>query len=271
MAMRVTNRMMVDLAVQRLNTRIGQFERSQRDLATGRRIHVASDDVAGMNTAMGLRAALAANSQAQRNAHDGVMLTEMADSRLGTMVEQLQRVRELAVLGSTDTANGAELDAMAAEVAEIRESLESLANARVDGRPLFSGFQPGKAVEQIAGTWTYVGDTGSVTRRVSEADVVAVNVTGGEAFGFSAGEDVFTMLDNLEADLRAENRPAVNGSIDALDRAMDRVLSARSTLGAAANRIEKALFRAQSDEVAFRTTLSETEDTDMAKAIMELQ
>ncbi|MDH5521410.1 MAG: flagellin, partial [Acidimicrobiia bacterium] len=40
---------------------------------------------------------------------------------------------------------------------------------------------------------------------------------------------------------------------------------------AAANRIEKALFRAQSDEVAFRTTLSETEDTDMAKAIMELQ
>ena len=30
MNMRITNRMMVDLAVQRMNTRIGEFERSPR-------------------------------------------------------------------------------------------------------------------------------------------------------------------------------------------------------------------------------------------------
>lgn len=271
MNMRITNRMMVDLAVQRMNTRIGEFERSQRDLATGRRIHVASDDVAGMNTALGMRAALAANAQAQRNADDGMLWTELADSRMGTMVEQLQRVRELAVLGGNGTAGSVEMEAMAVEIAEIRESVQSLANAKINGRPLFSGFRPGDAVAKVAGAWTYQGDTGEVTRRVSENDVVKVNVTGDVVFGFSAGEDVFTVLDNLETAFRSQDRAGIGAAIDQIDRSMNRMLTARATVGAASNRIEKAAFRAQADEVSMRTALSETEDTDMAKAIMELQ
>jgi flagellar hook-associated protein 3 FlgL len=115
--MRITNRMMVDQAVGRMNSRIEQFERSQRDLATGRRIHVASDDVGGMNIAMNVRASIAANTQAQRNAQDGLMWTELADSRMGTMVEQLQRVRELAVLANNGTSNTSQREAIAVEVA----------------------------------------------------------------------------------------------------------------------------------------------------------
>lgn len=270
-SMRITNRMMVDLAVQRMNTRLGQFERSQRDLATGRRIHVASDDVAGMNAAIGLRATLAANAQAQRNADDGLMWTELADSRLGTMVDQIQRVRELTILGGNSTANPVELAAMAAEVSEIGESLESLANAKLGGRPLFAGFHGGDAVAKVAGTWTYQGDTGRLTRRVSESDVVGVNVTGDEAFGFNAGEDVFTVLEELATRLASGDKSGLQSSLQAVDRTLDRLLSARATVGASADRIEKALIRAQADEVTLRTSLSETEDTDMARAIMDLQ
>src|SRR5690606_35634055 len=120
--------------------RMEQFERSQRDLATGRRIHVPSDDVGGMNIAMNVRSSIAANTQAQRNAQDGLMWTELADSRMGTMVEQLQRVRELTILASNGTSNGSERAAMAVEIAEITSSLESLGNARLQGRPLFGGF-----------------------------------------------------------------------------------------------------------------------------------
>lgn len=271
MSMRITNRMMVDLAVQRMNTRLGQFERSQRDLATGRRIHVASDDVAGMNSAIGIRSALAANSQAQRNADDGMMWTDLADSRLTSMVEQLQRVRELAVLGGNGTANSVELAAMGVEVAETNESFQSLANAKLNGRPLFAGFHSGDAVEKVSGAWTYQGDTGSVTRRVSEHDLVRVNVTGDEVFGFNAGEDVFTLLEDIETQLNTGDKAGLQASLEAVDRALDRILTGQATVGASANRIEKAMFRAQADEVSLRTSLSETEDTDMAQAIMELQ
>ena len=271
MSMRITNRMMVDLAVQRMNTRLGQFERSQRDLATGRRIHVASDDVAGMNSAMGIRSALAANTQALRNAEDGMMWTDLADSRLNTMVEQLQRVRELAVLGGNGTANPVELAAMGVEVAETNKSFQSLANAKLNGRPLFAGFHSGDAVEKVSGSWTYRGDSGEVTRRVSETDQVRVNVTGDEVFGFTAGEDVFTLLEDLETQLNTGDKAGLQTSLEAVDRALDRILTAQATVGASANRIEKAMFRAQADEVSLRTSLSETEDTDMAQAIMELQ
>lgn len=271
MSMRITNRMMVDLAVQRMNTRLGQFERSQRDLATGRRIHVASDDVAGMNSAIGLRSALAANAQAQRNAEDGMMWTDLADSRLNTMVEQLQRVRELAVLGGNGTANPVELAAMGVEVAETNKSFQSLANAKLNGRPLFAGFHSGDAVEKVSGAWAYQGDTGEVTRRVSETDLVKVNVTGDEVFGFNAGEDVFTLLEDIETQLNTGDKGGLQTSLEAVDRALDRILTAQATVGASANRIEKAMFRAQADEVSLRTSLSETEDTDMAQAIMELQ
>jgi flagellar hook-associated protein 3 FlgL len=224
-----------------------------------------------MNTALGLRATLAANAQAQRNADDGMLWTEMADSRMGTMVEQLQRIRELAILGNNGTANQVEMNAMAEEVAETNESLQAIANARINGRPLFAGFSPTDAVGKVAGVWTYQGDTGAVTRRVSESDLVQVNVTGDEVFGFNAGEDVFTMLDDLEAALRAGDSAALGSAVDQVDRAMDRILGARANIGAASNRIEKAIFRAQTDEVSLRTALSETEDTDMAKAVMELQ
>jgi flagellar hook-associated protein 3 FlgL len=271
MTIRVTNRTMVDQAVARMSARLGQFERAQRDLATGRRIHVASDDVAGMNTALNLRASIAATGQAQRNGQDGLMWTELADSRLGTMVDQLQRVRELVISANNGTANTVEMASMAVEVGETAGSLQALANAKIQGRPLFGGYAGGDTVALVAGTWTYQGDTGAVTRRVSETDVVTVNVTGDEVFGFNAGEDVFTLLGDLETALAAGDRSGLPTTLAAIDRTLDRLLNARATVGAAANRIEKAMFRAQADEVNLRTTLSETEDTDMAKAIMELQ
>jgi flagellar hook-associated protein 3 FlgL len=101
--------------------------------------------------------------------------------------------------------------------------------------------------------------------------VVRVNVTGNEVFGFDAGEDVFTMLETIEANVASGDPSAMGTSLGAIDRAMERLNGARAAVGAAANRIEKAMFRAQADEVNLRTTLSETEDTDMAKAVMELQ
>jgi flagellar hook-associated protein 3 FlgL len=200
-----------------------------------------------------------------------MLWTEIADSRMGTMVEQLQRVRELAILGRNGTSGAVERDAIAVEISEIRESLQSLANAKVNGRPLFAGFGATDAVAKVGGSWAYQGDSGQVTRRVSETDVVQVNVTGDDMLGFTAGEDVFTILDDLEAALVANDGTGIQAGIEEVDRAMNRILSSRATLGAAANRIEKAIFRAQADDVSIRTALSETEDTDMARAIMELQ
>jgi flagellar hook-associated protein 3 FlgL len=96
-------------------------------------------------------------------------------------------------------------------------------------------------------------------------------VTADDALGFTAGEDVFTLLEAVEIQLTTGDKAGLQGSLETIDRTLDRLLTARATVGAAANRIESALFRAQADDVSLRTALSETEDTDMAQAIMELQ
>lgn len=271
MTNRITNRMMTDLGVRRMNERLEQFERAQSDLNTGKRLRVASDDPAGMSRALGLRSQLAGNAQAKRNADDGRMWVDLADSRLSTIGDQLQRVRELLITARNSTNGPGGAQAVAAEVGEIQRAITALANSRKSGRPVFGGFVSDDAVALVSGSWMYQGDGGQVTRRIAENEVVQVNVTGDEVFGFNAGQDVFTLLDTIVSQVTAGDLAGMGSSIEGIDAALDRVLVGRGTLGTVANRIEQAQLRNQADEISLRTVLSETEDTDLAAAIIELQ
>lgn len=257
-------------ALGRVGARLEDYQAAQTRLATGRRLQRPSDDVAGTGRAMALRAALSSRRQEARNAEDGLMWIGLADTKLQSVADRLQRARELAVRGATTT-GGSERAGIAAEVAGLRAEILALANSRHGGRGLFAGYALDDAVTNVAGTWTYTGDAGQVERRVGDAEVVAVNVTAADAFGFTAGSDVFTILDDLETALLAGDTPAVDAAIDAVDGGLDRVLAALTALGTAANRIESAQFRNAGDVVELTARLSEVEDVDLSEAVMELQ
>ncbi len=271
MAMRVTTRMMSELGVNRMNERLAQLERSQRSLASGRRIHVASDDVSGMTAALSARAGIAEAKQAQRNAADGLSWIQVAETRLTSATDQLQRANQLVLEANNSTTEQSGLDAIASELSAIRDSLLSVANSRHQGRFVFGGYSSATPVEDPGSGWVYGGDNGEIRRRVGEGDTVVVNITADEVFGFSDGDDVFSMLDQVIADLGAGDRSGLGTAIDSVQAALDRVVQGRGVLGAAANRIELAEFRARADELDLTTQLSSVEDTDMAEAIMELQ
>lgn len=262
--------MMSDLGVSRMNDRLAQFERSQRNLATGRRIHVASDDVASMNTALNARAGIATAQQAQRNADDGLSWIQIAETRLTSATDQLQRVNELVIEANNGATNQTARDAITAELGEIRDSLVAVANSKHRGRFVFGGYSSETPVADTAG-WAYQGDSGEVRRRVGDNDTVVVNVRADDVFGFSASADVFTFLDGVIADLGVGDTSNLGAAIDGVQGSLNRVLNARAELGSAANRIEQAEFRSRADELDLRTQLSTVEDTDMAEAIMELQ
>ena len=271
MAMRVTTRMMSELGLGRMNERLAQLERSQRSLSTGRRIHVASDDVSGMAAALSARAGIAEAKQAQRNAADGLSWIRVAETRLTSATDQMQRANELVLAANNSTTSQSGLDAIASELSAIRDSLLSVANSRHQGRFVFGGYSSATPVEDAGSGWAYGGDDGQVRRRVGEGDSVVVNITADDVFGFTAGDDVFSMLDDVIADLQAGDRSNLGSAIGSVQDALDRVLEGRGVLGAAANRIELAEFRARADELDLKTQLSSVEDTDMAEAIMELR
>jgi flagellar hook-associated protein 3 FlgL len=272
--MRVTSQSMVGTSLRRLSQRLARYERAQTQIATGKRIRKPSDDPAGANRGLALRAAQRAQEQAARNATDARSRLEIADSQMQAGVERLGRARELSLRAASGV-NASERRAIADELGAIRSELQSVANFDHNGQPLFAGYSDAPPVAKVAGTWTYTGDSGQISRRVGEQDIVVVNVNAGEMFGFSGspGTDVFSRLDALIAELGAANPSpaALSAGIADIDTAMQRLGDHQARVGAAANWVESALQRGEDTLLSLRGELAETEDVEVASAVMELQ
>lgn len=268
--MRVSHETLVDQSLRRLQHRLRSFEDIQVQLGTGKRFQVASEDVSGMNVGLSLRAEVRAMEQAQRNVEDGTARINAADSQLQQMVTTMSRARELTIRGSTNSGQD-ERDAIADEISQLRDQLLSSANSSYLNQGLFAGFASADAVTNIAGTWTYTGDAGAVVRRVADDETVQVNVTGDDIFGFNDGRDLFSVFDDLEADLRAGDQAAITGRIGEIDDRLDGILSGLAELGAAGSRLEAAAERNDEQLGVLNTRLAEVEDVDLTEAVMELQ
>lgn len=271
--MRITNEMMVNNSVRRLNTRLSAYERAQSELATGRRILKPSDDPSGASRALALRASRRSTEQQVRNASDAKERLQVADTQLQTVSERYSRVRELLTRGASST-GPTERSALAHEVAAIRDELASLANSTYAGKPLFAGWTDGPAVSRAAdGTWQQVGGGQSVSRRIGDSETVQVNVTAEEVFGFSSDPDsnVFALLDRAEAALTAGDTDAVAAALGDLQGARSVVETSLGRVGASGSRVESALNRSESALLSLRGELAQVEDVDMAEAVMELQ
>lgn len=273
--MRITSEAMVHNSLRRLSTRLERYDRAQTQLATGKRILKPSDDPAGANRALGLRASQAAHDQALRNGSDAMSWLDMADSQLQAAVSRLQRARDLATSAASNISD-AERTAIAAEIDTISQELLGIANYEHRGRPLFAGHAGGPAVSRSGGVWRYEGDGGEVVRRVGDQDSVRVNVTAAQVFGVDAagsGADVFTMLEELSTQLRdpSTDQSAFAAKMGEIDAALGRIADQQAFIGAQTNWVESALQRSEDTLLSLRGELAEVEDTDYAAGIMELQ
>lgn len=269
--MRITSEVMVTRSLERLNSRLQTYERKQSELALGKRIIQASDDPAGARRGSSLRAALKAREQDVRNADEAGGWLATADGQLQSASERMVRLRELVTQGASH-ADPQVREAIAIEVRAIAEELAGIANTTYNDRPLFGGFDGGPAVEKVAGVWTSAGDGDQVTRRVSDSELVRINITAGEWLGFGApGGDLLTQLDELADDLVAGDQTKISGHLGRLAVASDRITDGLATIGAATNRIESASARASELLLTLRTELSKVEDVDVAESVMELQ
>jgi flagellar hook-associated protein 3 FlgL len=275
---RVTSETMVTGSLRRLSTRLDKYEKIQSQLATGKRIITPSDSPGDANRTLGLRAVQRAREQETRNAADAESWLNIADAQLQGAMERLGRARDLTVRGASSH-DVEERRAIAAELRNVRDELVGIANFRNRGRPLFSGYSDATPVRHDGTGWVYDGDDGAVTRRVGESDVVRINLTAPQVFGFvdpadpsTAGNtDVFTVIDDVIAQLDAGDLGGLSASISVVDGARARVGDALAEVGAASNTVKSAMRRTEDTLLAVRGELAEIEDVDLAEAVMELQ
>src|SRR5215468_844932 len=93
-------------AQRNLNASQEALATSMQRLSSGLRVNSAKDDAAGLAIAERMNAQVRGMNVAVRNAQDGISLAQTAEGALGSIGDNLQRMRELAVQAANDT-NGA--------------------------------------------------------------------------------------------------------------------------------------------------------------------
>jgi flagellin len=119
-----TGALMAQAAASSVNK---EMEISMERLSTGKRINGASDDAAGVAIASRLTSEIRGTNQAIRNAMDGQALIDTAEGAHAEIESILQRMREVAVQAANDTNSSTDREAMATEMAQLKDEINRIA------------------------------------------------------------------------------------------------------------------------------------------------
>jgi flagellin len=103
----------------------GGLATSMERLSSGLRINGARDDAAGLAISERLGAAVTGLNRAAKNTNHAISLLQTADSALGSVANNFQRIRELAVQAANGSNN-------ASDRASLQQEADSLVNANKD-------------------------------------------------------------------------------------------------------------------------------------------
>lgn len=248
--------------------------RAQGRLSSGKELERASDSPAKALAALDHRAVLRRSEQFQRNASDARGWLVAADTALTSSVGELTRARTLVISARSGGSDPNALKAIADELRTLREGLVQVANSRYLDRPIFAGNAAVGEAFDAAGV--YQGDTGAVMRPVAESVTLQVNRHGTEVFGTGNPGDpmngnVFEVLDAVIAAVEAGDNAAMGTGIARMDAATDRIEAAQVELGARAKQVDDVVARTEILDLDRRQALSEVEDVDVAKALIEVR
>ncbi len=266
--LRVTDQSMSLAAQRALGDRQSRLASAQQTATSGARISRPSDDPAGTGEALRVRGDLAAQAQYQRNIDDGTAWLATVDSALDGATGLLRQVRDTVVQGGNGSLTQDARDALATVVDGLRADLLSSANTRYLGRSVFAGTSDADAAFTDGTPPTYNGASGSVVRRIAPDATVTVDSDGRAAFG-SGPTSVFTVLDDIAADLRAGVDPT--GRLGALDGAMKNVVAARAEAGTRSVVLQRASQTVTEATTSLTSRRTAIEDVDLGQAVLDLQ
>jgi len=287
---RTTETNIANGTLDNLQLSLQAMQKLQNQLSSGRIINKPSDDPTGAVTAMQYRSDKARTEQYSRNATDGLGWLGTADTTLGSIVTEIQKVRDRVVQGATGTADATSRKALADEIATVKQNLVGLANTTYNNRSIFAGTADPQGqvppLDAYDTSGNYNGNTGQVMRTIGPGAQVQVNFDGPSVFGAPGINDLWHVLDDIQTHLTSTvpvdqtklttaYTDPVNGAmksdIDRLDDIRLNVQNRESEVGARYHRVETMQSRAEDNLLTIQNGLSETENVDIAKTVVALQ
>jgi flagellar hook-associated protein 3 FlgL len=269
---RVTETSMHTRVLADLQRTMARGQKLQAQISGGKQLTRPSDSPTGTVTSLQLRGEVRATQQYSRNADDGLGWLGTIQDKLQDASTSIIRVRDLTVQALSGATNQQSQEAIAVEIDNIRSTLIGEANAKYMGRPVFGGTTPNGAAYDASGA--YQGNDAPTTRTVGPNAKVRIEATGREAFGderTSPDTQLFTVLGAISQAIRTGNTTDLNKGLANLDSAHDLLKSTLSDVGARYNRVTQMKQSAEDHLLSVSSQLSDIEDVDLPKAIMELQ
>jgi len=182
--MRMSTVQIFNQGVNNLLDRQADVTKTQEQLASGKRIMSASEDPAGTARTLDITSQLARIDAYQRNTVAVQSSLNLEESALGSVVNDLQRARELTIQANNATMTGADRRSIAVELSAILESIIATANTQdASGEYIFAGFQSEtRPFTETSSGATYNGDDGQRFMQVSANVQIASSNSGSDVF-----------------------------------------------------------------------------------------
>lgn len=208
-------------------------------IANGKRINRASDDASGLAIAKKILKESNGLDVGASNIRDGIGVANVKDGAMGTMVDSLQRIRELSIKASNGTYSDSDKQSIQNEVGQLLQDVQRTAvGTKFNEMNLLNG---------------------------SMADMnIASNADGS---GLKIG------MENVTLKSLGINGFDVTKDFDLskIDSAIEKISAARSNTGAVTNSMEHAYNSNRGTSQNLTASRSRIEDLDIPKAVTEKQ
>ncbi len=220
------------------------FEKAAQSIASGLSSYV---NPADMYVATGLDTTIRSSKQAINAAQMGYNFTSVADSALGSISENLQRIRELSIQASNGIYSESQVSAMQAEIDQnVEQMKQTLSQANFNGKPTINAVTPENP--NAAPTVDFMVGTGSTDMITYDPNVV---------------------LGSMSFDVSSPDAAAA--TLAQVDTMLSDIGSKRGEIGAVQSSLEGAINLQSTNILSYASSLSDIQDTDYVSAIMDLK
>jgi flagellar hook-associated protein 3 FlgL len=262
--MRISAKIMADNIKANLAKQSTQLMKTQLKLASGKRINRPSDDHIGIGKVLGYRSTLGTIGQYRENITDAQTRVKYTETILGQINDFLREAKCIASNPGTE-----DKTPIAEAIKDIRDQTLGLANGKYGKNYLFSGHLSDTPAFDST-TYAYNGDGGAHRVSIGEGVTVELEADGSQMF-IESGDNLFQVLDDLEAALTADDPVAIRAAVDPLERIGDRIQIARSGLASDYRRLDATNDYWASFGNSVETMRSDVEDADIAQTAIDMQ
>jgi flagellin len=217
-------------------------------LSSGFRINSAKDDAAGQAIASRFTAQIRGYNQGTRNAADAISMAQTAEGALDEIVNNVQRIRELAVQSANATNSSTDRSALNTEVKQLQAEIARVKDTQFNGVQIISG---------SAQSFKF-----QVGPNDGAENVVSVTTT---AVSTLAGYSVVSGLS-----IGGNSAGAASAMIAGADSFLASLNTQRANLGAVQNRFESIIRNGENAAANLSASRSRIEDADFAKETASL-